>query len=466
MKNVALLLEQLILAVTWITLYEMTFSKARHLKPAIKVLFVVVIGSTAYFVGNTDLDIFIPLLNITVGCFFNGIGARRCWREVIAENISSYMITRFLWLGTTALSLLIFNILHLSHDIWLECLSNCILQLLVCIFLCKCVDLHKWEIFLSKYSLLIITIAGAMFAVSLSIIIMPYIQQKREVSMLASVVITGSVAILLIWVRSEYQRQQEEAAQLKHIEELVRDAHQYKEVIPAVEWKLITMRDAGAAGEHNWAMAEELGIAIEEVRAMRRGFSRESVVKLAEEQDFTSTGLLLLDGQLQMKRQEAAGEGIAFDCVVTSPAAVLVKEGVLDQFRLQQVIGDLLRNALRAIRAGGGEDRRMLLVLGETREGYQIKLCDTGLPFPEEVLRNFGRRGLTTGGSGHGLADLCEIMAQCGGSIQVTEHEAGSFTKTITLTMDGRAVLSVSSPLAGVEYVRSLVPEAVGEGSP
>lgn len=462
----AFIVERIVLAFTWTLLHRKLFPGSGLRRPAFSIVHILLLSICSCWIGITIGKQFLPFVCVCVSGCLNGIAIKRIRSQNIVEAIFTYLITKMLWGISLYLSFFLLIVIKpLEHDLVSGICASAI-QIALCFVCTHYINASYWQIATSKYYTGIMTAFGVLFIISHGILANRETEQQREfyIYILAISALVG--LILIMWAKGTYEQQKIEEAQSKHIEELVRDAHQYKEVIPAVEWKLITMRDAVAAGEHNWAMAEELGIAIEEVRAMRRGFSRESVVKLAEEQDFTSTGLLLLDGQLQMKRQEAAGEGIAFDCVVTSPAAVLVKEGVLDQFRLQQVIGDLLRNALRAIRAGGGEDRRMLLVLGETQEGYQIKLCDTGLPFPEEVLRNFGRRGLTTGGSGHGLADLCEIMARCGGSIQVTEHEAGSFTKTITLTMDGRAVLSVSSPLAGVEYVRSLVPEAVGEGSP
>ena len=463
MKSLILQLEQLVIPSTWLILHKTLFPESRLRRLYTNIFFIIVVGEITYLFNDTYLERVTPIINVFISCTFHGMNTEKPKKEVIVESISSYMIVRLLWIVSVVVALLMLNVFNFPQYLWLECICNCSMQIMLCAIACRCVDSNKWGIFISRYSFTIITIAGSLFIISLSSINMPYVSQTRKFRIFSVVVIIGMVAIILTWMRSEYRWQQEKKDLSKQVEELVRRAHKYKSVIPAVEREL-RLAQRKMLDEHRWGTAKEIGAAIEEVAALREAMSADSMRELTEELSFESTGLILLDGQIHNEQKMAAEEGISFSCVVTSSAAVLIQQGVLSQFQLQQMVGDLVSNAFRAVSLQEGEDKRVLLILGETQDGYQIKICDTGLPFPPEILREFGKRGLTTGGTGHGLADLREIMAACGGSIRVEEYEEGAFTKAISLVMDGRATLCVHSAPTGIDYERSLARTPAGEG--
>ena len=165
----------------------------------------------------------------------------------------------------------------------------------------------------------------------------------------------------------------------------------------------------------------------------------------------------MLDSQLRQEWEEARERGVAFECVVMTPAQDLLDRDGVELFHLMQLVGDLFRNALRAVERKGGEGGRALLVLGRSGQGYELKLRDSGAPFPREVLERLGERGLTTGGTGHGMADTLELLARYRASLEIREERPGSlFTKMVCICFDGRCLIKVEWPGLDVVYKRPL----------
>lgn len=458
----AFIIEGIVLAVTWTELHRKIFPKSRINTPVFRIFHIILIAICSCGIGITGGKQFLPFICVCVSGTLNGVMPKRTLSKNIVESMFTYLITKMMWAVSLLLSffLLIF-INPLKNDI-LSGICASVIQTVLCFVFLRCVNSDYWKLTTNRHYTKIMITFGILFITSYSVLADRRFEEHYALGIYALVVLALFGTILFMWAKDTREQQKIEEDQSKHIEELVRRAHKYKSVIPAVERDL-WMEQKRLLKEHRWEAAAEVGCALDEVSTLRRETSADSMREMLEA-SFSTTGLLLLDSQLQGAREDGAELGVVLDCVVTEPAADLVKQGLLGQFQLQQMVGDLVDNALRAVRLQKGEDKRVLLILGETREGYQIRICDTGLPFPVEILREFGKRGLTTGGTGHGLADLCEIMAACGGSIRVEEYGEGAFTKAISLTMDGRVTLSVHSALTGIDYERSLVQALAGEG--
>lgn len=462
MMKTAFIVEEIVFVITWTQLYQKIFPESSMSKRGFRISHMILLVAVSCVMEEIVGKQFLPFINLCVSGCLSGIAYRCIDGRSMVETIFSYLITKILRGSSVIIGFILlapFNLLGYK----LFCgICVCLIHILLCFLCMRYVSATFWRIATSRYYKWIVTAFGILFVLSYSVLSNNGIKSRKEFDTYTLIVIALFGVILFIWAKDTSEQQKIEEDQSKHIEELVRRAHKYKSVIPAVERDL-WMEQKRLLKEHRWEAAAEVGCALDEVSTLRRETSADSVREMLEA-NFSTTGLLLLDSQLQGAREDGAELGIVLDCVVTEPAADLVKQGLLGQFQLQQMVGDLVDNALRAVRLQKGEDKRVLLILGETREGYQIRICDTGLPFPAEILREFGKRGLTTGGTGHGLADLCEIMAACGGSIRVEEYGEGAFTKAISLTMDGRATLSVHSALTGIDYERSLVQALAGEG--
>lgn len=228
----------------------------------------------------------------------------------------------------------------------------------------------------------------------------------------------------------------------QRIDRLLHEAHRSKELIPAIEEELRRLRE-GVGGGADRRITEDLDAAIREISELRDHMGLEAQRSRIKAHSFPSTGLGILDSQLISEQGRALEKGLHFEIIVLDPVTELLREEVIHQFDLQVLIGDLYRNAAAATEHSG--IREILLSMGHTERGYQIRVSDSGAYFPEEVLRNLGVR-YTAGGRVHyGYTDVMDILYRSGASLRVEEHPPGErlFTKQITVTFDGLGKLRI-----------------------
>ena len=89
------------------------------------------------------------------------------------------------------------------------------------------------------------------------------------------------------------------------------------------------------------------------------------------------------------------------DVFASEPIAKQIHEMGIAQLMVHNVVGDLLRNAIRAITRDGRTDGKILVIVGKKNETVEIDIFDNGANLPLEVLERFGTRGVTTGGTGN-----------------------------------------------------------------
>lgn len=133
---------------------------------------------------------------------------------------------------------------------------------------------------------------------------------------------------------------------------------------------------------------------------------------------------------------QAASRGIA---LVLEPSELFQVEAFafLDADRVEQIINNLLSNALRYTPPGGS----IRLRLRSEPEQISLQVHDSGPGIPEEALgRIFERfyrvdkaRSRSDGGSGLGLAIAAQLAQAHGGSLTAENHPQGGASFTLTL---------------------------------
>jgi len=114
-----------------------------------------------------------------------------------------------------------------------------------------------------------------------------------------------------------------------------------------------------------------------------------------------------------------------------------IPDVLIDPQRLEQVIGNLLDNALRYAPKGS----QVEIGIHTTGQGVQIDVMDPGPGVPDAdlglIFNRFWReeksRARTTGGSGLGLAIARQLVESQGGTIRAFNRAAGGLLIRITL---------------------------------
>ena len=264
------------------------------------------------------------------------------------------------------------------------------------------------------------------------------IQEAYEWKLVAIAIICCTVIFLIISRIDKHNAEKERAKIEENNKKLSSKLHKSQEILPAMVQVLSNVTENGGT-EMEEQEAHKL---LEEVSDLYGQQLKENSKEDLQLKNFCSTGLKLLDEQLKVYQMEALDRNVNLDIFVQAPINGIMKKDNIDQLKLQRAVGDLIRNAFRVMER---EDKKcrakghILLIIGCQYEGIlEIAVVDNGAEFPLHVIQAFGRRGVTTGGMGNGLADLVEFADETKASIRVDEFawETSSFTKKISIIFD------------------------------
>ena len=272
----------------------------------------------------------------------------------------------------------------------------------------------------------------------------------QEARILKMVIITIICCTIIFFVISRIEHRNAEMERAK-IEEnnknLSSKLHKSQEILPAVVQVLSDVAENNGK-EMEGQETQEL---LNEMTTLFGQQLKENSKEDLQLKNFCSTGLKILDQQLKVYQMEAVDRGVNLDIYVQAPINDIIKWDDIDQLKLLRAVGDLVRNAFRIteknkiIDRNGCEDKKcranghILLIIGCRYEGIlEIAVVDNGEPFPLFVIEAFGRRGVTMGGTGNGLADLVEFAGETKASIGLEELDGktNSFTKKISIIFD------------------------------
>lgn len=240
-----------------------------------------------------------------------------------------------------------------------------------------------------------------------------------------------SCIVIVLWILDKREEQ-------KKIRELTSYVHKTREIIPSVGRALKRLEEMPGQSESAERLLEELRSICE---ADAQGVHQEvSYIKT-----FESTGCFILDEQLGRYMEEACEKNFQLDIIVRASVDEILETEQINRYQLLQLIGDLYRNAYKVVlkRNGGGH---ILMCFGYNMQGfYEISIYDNGAPFPVHILNHLGERGVTTDGSGHGMADIFAALKEGSGSFDLNQNMPPNsiFTKGICIIFDGQARVQI-----------------------
>jgi len=176
-----------------------------------------------------------------------------------------------------------------------------------------------------------------------------------------------------------------------------------------------------------------------------------TAAELAGAQDEVARLSRLVDGLLAVARAENVvmePVTVAVEAVIRDRAAawrpVAEERGVtlttscrartlasLGEGHLEQILDNLIANALEAVPAGGHVE----VSAWETGEGTRVRVADDGPGMSEQQRRGAFRRfaSSTPGGAGLGLAIVHRLVTSNGGSAELSQTPGGGLTVTFDL---------------------------------
>ncbi len=156
------------------------------------------------------------------------------------------------------------------------------------------------------------------------------------------------------------------------------------------------------------------------------------------------TGIELVNVMLQKQMMRCADLNISFDVMIPAPIDGYIREIGISVTEFMRMLNDLLKNAVKAILLSDNTHRELLLIMGDAgNDCFEIRLYDSGVPFPPKILEHLGERGNTTDGTGNGIADTVETLRHYRASFVIEPIEPGTdiYTKCIHIAFDGQGCL-------------------------
>lgn len=105
----------------------------------------------------------------------------------------------------------------------------------------------------------------------------------------------------------------------------------------------------------------------------------------------------------------------------------------VDMEKLRRILSNLFGNALRYTPEGG----RIILEARLLGDAMEFSMEDTGSGIAEEMRERIFERGVSDGGTGHGLAIVRELAGELGGRVWVEAGAGGRFVVRIPVKGGG-----------------------------
>lgn len=242
--------------------------------------------------------------------------------------------------------------------------------------------------------------------------------------------------------------EKERAKLIKENARLSQIIHRDNKYMPALQGSVVKLSEKFPEDKSLKKLAET----IKSVYAERSGLIESYSEK---EQGGNKTGVLSIDAVMDYFRMRAAKNDVEFTYDFEEKAFETMLNIFEEQTPLNETLCDLVENALIAVR--GAELCKVALRV-ETENGSPcIKVFDSGADFDESVLRNMGRRRITThggnGGSGIGLMTLFDTLRSFKASYYLDEMPQGGFKKCVCITFDGKDGYAIRSARPCVKKV-------------
>ena len=170
------------------------------------------------------------------------------------------------------------------------------------------------------------------------------------------------------------------------------------------------------------------------------------------ETNLPKTGFPVLDALFSYFFHKAQKDDITLNIKLNTSMDTIIPNLITEK-HCETLLADLIENAIIATRLTDGE-KMILLEIDQQENGHAFSIYDSGIPFPEEVLKNLGTKRITshkdTGGSGIGMMSTFEICKRFHASFILSTSKpnpAFPYTKCLKILFDGKNETKISESL-------------------
>ena len=162
------------------------------------------------------------------------------------------------------------------------------------------------------------------------------------------------------------------------------------------------------------------------------------------------TGLATLDAILSYMQRRASAQSTRFTLTTLPELSTALTQASIDRRHFATMMADLTENALIAVQCDGVGIKAVDVTIGRDKHGHLfLAVSDSGAPFAPEVLRQMGKKKITThgqeGGSGIGLMTLFSLLKEYRASFRLesftgradSSFVGGDYSKRVMITFDG-----------------------------
>lgn len=189
-------------------------------------------------------------------------------------------------------------------------------------------------------------------------------------------------------------------------------------------------------------VADELDVS-DRVQSLSNEFSR-SMESIRCVPSLPKSDIPEIDDMFKYMQSECLKNNIDFKLQVNGNIHHLVNS-FIPKSKLETLVGDILRDAIRAVSSSLGDYKSIFAILGLKDNFYEFCVFDSGVDFEIDTLIKLGLECVTThkdnGGSGIGFITTFETMNECNASLVIEEFPNDSkndYSKSITVRFDGK----------------------------
>lgn len=202
-------------------------------------------------------------------------------------------------------------------------------------------------------------------------------------------------------------------------------------------------------------MKEEFGEDFTElenqIKILTSEYKNEMKESLEIQNKIPKTDIFGIDKLLEYLKEEAESNNIEFNLTLSGSINYMV-ENVIDQSKLETLLGDHIKDAIIAIHHSNNNYKKILVIIGIIDNYYEVCIYDTGIEFEINTLLKLGTEAITThkqtGGSGIGFMTTFKTMNETKASLIIEENHRinnTDFTKAVRIRFDGKNQYIVKS---------------------